>query len=225
MRLFYAHKKLRKIASLVFCFLCIAFIVFSPSYVFDKDRYSLNLNKYLTSGQAKDVVLSLYHIETFEGGSASRSKYLQRQAQSFNKQNPNCYIVVKTLSLDELILNLQNGNIPDLFSFGTGAGEYIAGFMAELDKNSSIRNDLRSLGSKGGKTLCYPYMLSGYAIISKECLPIGDHDFSKLLQSKVNNKKIIKGISIGEQNTNPYHVLQINGVRTSKDNTQVFDSQ
>ena len=225
MRLFYANKKIKVIFSFLFCVLCIAFVVFSPSYVFDKERYSLSLNKYLSSTHAKDVVLSLYHVETFEGGSASRSKYLEKMAQRFNRLYSNCYIVVKTISQDELVLNIEKNNIPDMLSFGTGAGEYVAGFMAELGKNKNIRPDLATLGTKGGKILAYPYMLSGYALISKHSLDEGENDISQLLESIKKGKKTIKGVSIGMENTNPCEVLAQKGIKSCKENAQVFDSQ
>ena len=225
MRLFYANKKLKAICSFLFCILCIAFVVFSPTYIFDKERYSLSLNKYLSSMQTKDVVLSLYHVETFEGGTASRSKYLEKMAQRFNRLYSNCYIVVKTISQDELVLNIEKDNIPDMLSFGTGAGEYIAGFMAELEKNKNVRSDLATLGTKGGKILAYPYMLSGYALISKQSLDEGENDISKLLEPNKNSKKTIKGVSIGMENTNPCKVLAQKGIKSSKENAGVFDSQ
>lgn len=64
-------------------------------------------------------VLTLWQIDSFEGGKGSRANYLQNIANEFSEVS-GCYITVKSLSADAARMNLKNGNIPDLISYGAG---------------------------------------------------------------------------------------------------------
>lgn len=65
------------------------------------------------------TVLNVWQIDSFEGGKGSRAKYLQDLGKKFSKKN-GCYVTVSSLSADAARLNLKNGNVPDLISYGAG---------------------------------------------------------------------------------------------------------
>lgn len=65
------------------------------------------------------TVLNVWQIDSFEGGKGSRAKYLQDLGNKFTKKN-GCYVTVSSLSADAARLNLKNGNVPDLISYGAG---------------------------------------------------------------------------------------------------------
>lgn len=65
------------------------------------------------------TVLNVWQIDSFEGGKGSRAKYLQDLGKKFFKKN-GCYVTVSSLSADAARLNLKNGNVPDLISYGAG---------------------------------------------------------------------------------------------------------
>ena len=211
---------------IIFVLFCLFFLIISPFFVFNKSVYSLNLNEYFTNDNTSKVVLNLYHIETFEGGTNSRSKYLEEIALRFNKTNKNCFIVVKTLTPEQLILNLQENNLPDLFSFGVGVGEYIKGFLTNIDKNSQIRSDLAVYGEIDNKVYAYPYILSGYLLISYEnYINSESKDLSNYLNNYIINNKEIKGFSISKgSNTLPILALSNNGINFTCDSYLTFDS-
>lgn len=185
---------LKKSLKFFFCFSCVLFVLISPFYLFNKNSYKLNLNEYFNLENSTKVVLTLYNVETFEGGTNSRTSYLQKQAMKFNKKYGNCYVVIKTLSPDQMALNIRNNNLPDLYSFGVGVGSYIQGFLTELDGNSKIRSDLLKYGKKSGKLLAYPYILSGYTLISYEKYLLEDENLSSLVTADA--KKNILGLSL-----------------------------
>jgi hypothetical protein len=64
-------------------------------------------------------VLRVWEIDAFEGGKGSRTGYIQNLAFAFSKKNF-CSILVTTISSDSARENIQNGNIPDIISFGAG---------------------------------------------------------------------------------------------------------
>ncbi len=199
----------------IFCILCLLFMIICPIYIFNVKGYEINLNEFFNLSNSSKTILTVYHIETFEGGTNSRSKYLERQASLFNKKYPNCFVVVKTLTPDELALNLRKNELPDLYSFGVGVGSYIAGFLEELEGNSNIRKDLTGYGERQRKLLAYPYILSGYCLISHENLISGleSSDISNYTLSTKYNNKEVKGLSIATKSLiNPVLALRKNNI-------------
>lgn len=210
---FLAKKRFKKGTFLpVFaCFLSIFFIVFSPFFVFKAENYHLNLNEFLGQKDCAKVILSLYNIETFEGGTNSRTTYLQSQAKKFNQKNPNCFIVVKTLSPDQLALNLLSGISPDIYSFGVGVGNLIQGYLTKLESNNLVRDDLLQYGKIGNSLFAYPFILSGYALISYENLIFENESISNLVTSTPK----ISGLSL-HSSFNTAQALFQKGVRCQK---------
>ena len=194
--------------ALVFCF-----VIFSPAVLFREENFKLNLNEFLNLEGGNKIVLDLCHVETFEGGSASRSGFLKRQAEKFNKQNCNFYVSVTTMSLDEFELNIEKGYSADLYSFGTGAGNYIQNKLHALKKQANLREDLQRNATISGKIYAYPYLLSGYAVISYESLTAQDKTLSQKLSSDKQDGKMIGGVIFGTGTLNPAQALLCNDIK------------
>lgn len=64
-------------------------------------------------------MLSVWQIDSFEGGKGSRASYLQSIGDEFSKRD-GCYVHVVTLTADAARKNLSLGNVPDLISYGAG---------------------------------------------------------------------------------------------------------
>lgn len=218
------QKKLKEIMSIflssnfwriVFVLFGIILLLFSPIYLFRENNFKLNLNQFLNLENNTKVVLDLCHVETFEGGSASREGYLRRQAQKFNKQNSNFFISITTMSLDEFELNMAHGYEADIYSFGIGAGDKLKEKLQPLKKINNIRDDLQKNAMIDGKIYAYPYILSGYAVISYESLTTNDQNLTARLQSSASGKKIVNGTVFGMKNTTPAQALVENGITLS----------
>lgn len=65
------------------------------------------------------TVLSLWQIDSFEGGKGSRAQYLQNKAAAFFKDEK-CYVTVTSISADAARKNLSDGAVPDMISYGAG---------------------------------------------------------------------------------------------------------
>ena len=167
-----------------------------PNFIFNKKNYELNLNKYLGLENKEKIVLNLWHIETFEGGTNSRTRFIEKQAINFNKQNNNCFISVTKITEDQLVLNFKQGLLPDIFSFGVGVGYLISSYLTELESNNCIRSDLIDYGKINKDIYAYPYILSGYCLITHQNMLNTQEDYDKTFSSKKVGKKDIKGLSI-----------------------------
>lgn len=78
----------------------------------------------------EDTALTVWQIDSFEGGKGSRADFLQNIGNEFSKKE-NCYINVVSLSAEAARLNLSNGNVPDIVSYGAGMygiESYVNGF-------------------------------------------------------------------------------------------------
>lgn len=208
----------------IFVVLVFCFVVFSPAVLFREDNFKLNLNEFLNLKNGNKIVLDLCHVETFEGGSASRSGFLKRQAEKFNKQNNNFFVSVTTMSLDEFELNIDRGYSADLYSFGTGAGSFIQNKLQPLKKQSNIREDLQKNATISGKIYAYPYLLSGYAVISYESLTAQDETFTAKLTSHKQGKKIINGTIFGTGVTNPAQALVCRDIKLQAEDVTTEDT-
>ncbi len=197
----------------VFVAFVLCFVFFSPAVLFCEDNFKLNLNEFLNLEGGNKIVLDLCHVETFEGGSASRAGFLKRQAEKFNKQNNNFFVSVTTMSLDEFELNINSGYSADLYSFGTGAGSYIQSKLQTLKKQSNIREDLQNNATLSGKIYAYPYLLSGYAVISYESLTAQDETLTAKLTLAKQGKKRVGGTIFGAGVTNPAQALCCNNIK------------
>lgn len=99
-----------KIKPLICFLLCIAvFIIFLCLTVKDKK---------VDAVQEKNV-LTVWQIDSFEGGRGSRADFIQKIGKDFSDKN-SCYVSVVSLSEDAAVLNLKEGNIPDIISYGAG---------------------------------------------------------------------------------------------------------
>ena len=104
-------KILPVIKPLICAALCIAAVVAFLCFAFKPQKSNAENND--------KSVLQLWQIDSFEGGKGSRADYLQKKANAFSKEY-GAYVTVTALSAEAAVLNLENGNIPDLISYGAG---------------------------------------------------------------------------------------------------------
>ena len=147
------------ISILLIAFLCIAPLTVLPDVLRAQSEVNRR-EKYEYQG-----ILELWHVESFEGGSASRLTFLEREAIDFEKSHKGTYISIQSMSIEQVALNFQNGKTPNMISFGIGVGEAFANNLVELN-TVDIRQDIALGGRYGSKQVAIPYILGGYAIIS-----------------------------------------------------------
>ncbi len=76
-------------------------------------------NKNAAADKTKMAALTVWQIDSFEGGKGSRAGYLKTIGESFARES-GCYITVTSLTADAARENLKRGTIPDLISYGAG---------------------------------------------------------------------------------------------------------
>lgn len=147
-------------------------------------------------------ILELWEIDTFEGGSASRSRFLEKTAYAFQNKTISNYIIVRALELQQAQNLIANGTRPDLISFGVGAGELLAGIAQELNLTENIRSDLLAGGVYEGKIKAVPWCFGGYCLCAKEKI-----DFSINTLNSLQEQKDISVLGAGYEYNIPYKAL------------------
>lgn len=102
---------MRKLARFIFACLCVCAVAGGCVAAFVN----------YADGEEDDAlqVLTLWQIDSFEGGRGSRAEYLRSLAQDFAK-SANVYIEVTALSSDAARTNISAGVMPDIISYGAG---------------------------------------------------------------------------------------------------------
>lgn len=102
---------MRKLARFIFACLCVCAVAGGCVAAFVN----------YADGEEDDAlqVLTLWQIDSFEGGRGSRAEYLRLLAQDFAK-SANVYIEVTALSSDAARTNISAGVMPDIISYGAG---------------------------------------------------------------------------------------------------------
>lgn len=102
---------MRKLARLIFACLCVCAVAGGCVAAFVN----------YADGEEGDSlqVLTLWQIDSFEGGRGSRAEYLRSLAQDYAK-TANVYIEVTALSSDAARTNISAGVVPDIISYGAG---------------------------------------------------------------------------------------------------------
>lgn len=154
--------------SLMFSILILICIFIPAINVTVKTYYNALSSTFVGKKAEYQGVISLWNIDTFEGGSSSKSGFLMARAQEFEKQNKGAFIKVENLTVDEMISKLKNNEMPHIVSFGSGVGNYFEKQMLDLNQkfSSILKSNLYGAGLKDTKLLAVAWAVSGYSLIS-----------------------------------------------------------
>ena len=104
------------------------------------------------------LVLTLWQVDTFEGGIGSRTDFLNEASVDFS--DGSTLILVKSHTVESVKNALQKGEIPDMISYGVGVDSVVP-LLKSLPKIDFLG------GENGGKIYAYPWCVGGYYLITK----------------------------------------------------------
>ena len=164
-----------------------------------------------------DIILEMWHIESFEGGNLGRKAFLDKVFRLFQTQNLGVFISLKTMSVDEYLINIQS-NKPNLISF-TAECKGIENILTTLSRPDGVDNQLLDSCRYGFEYICYPYMIGRYALISKN-----ENAKDSLCDEIIENKKS-KIYPLGyTQNIDGKKALENNKLKYNLD-AKIYDTQ
>lgn len=147
-----------KIIRIILCFILSFSVVFTAIYA-DK----IYEDKITSTSSGYKGILTLWHVDSFEGGRGSRKQFLLDMACAFEKQYDGVLVMVISLTPTGVEENLEKGIVPDMISYGNGV----------VVKGAIGLNGSFGGASVGDKCYAYPWCKGGYVLIGNEEIP--DH--------------------------------------------------
>lgn len=173
-------------------------------------------NNYIEKHTVAQSILELWNIDTFEGGTASKSSFLSSIAICFEKENRGSYIMVKNKTVDECMLALSQGQYPALFSFGLQAGKKLFNYLNELSFSPSINKIFLDSAKLDNKLFASPWCYGIYSLISTN-LVANDRELSSIATTSGEQKQLKNGkvkttysIVFGEKYSKPTSAYMAN---------------
>ena len=105
-------------------------------------------------------IITLWHIDTFEGGTGSRKQFLLDVGAKFEKLNEGVLVMAVGYTVEGAEEEMKKGNFPDMISFGNG-----------LDINGYTPIEIEEEFIEGvylGETAAVIWARGGYALFSKK---------------------------------------------------------
>ena len=118
---------------------------------------------FINNEEKQQTVYTIWHVETFEGGSKARINYLKSIARDMEKQDNTTLFMIKSVSPNSLESALEN-SLPDIISFGFGVGDIVLPHLSPQNSTFNVRDELISSGSFNQKFYAVPYIIGGYAL-------------------------------------------------------------
>ena len=141
-------------------------------------------------------ILTVWQVDSFEGGVGSRKQFLLKVARAFEKKNAGVLVMVIDRTAESVKESLEKGEYPDMISYGCGVEIY--GFT-ELE-NKGVNKG----GYIGEKVYATPWCRGGYTLIAnpKFATEIPDRIDNLLVSCGEYNSPltslVLEGISVGQ---------------------------
>lgn len=126
-------------------------------FTFTIGNKKINEKKELVKLESVSEILTLWHVDTFEGGTGSRKQFLSKVVREFEKKNKKVLIYVVEKTPDSIKEDFSKNIYPDILSFGNG-----------ISVNNLVELDLKldyNFTKFGDKVLAVPWCRGGYCLI------------------------------------------------------------
>ncbi len=154
------------ISGMLMLILCVYVLVFALNKAKDYEIYK--------EPTIETKIYTLWHVETFEGGSVSRVEFLKAIARQIETENAGILIMIKPVAPEVLADELKTA-CPDMISFGFGVGKTILNKLQPLQSSYNVRDELVNAGKFNNTLYALPFMVSGYAMITHGSLTQNFH--------------------------------------------------
>ncbi len=135
-------------------------------------------------------VLELWNVETFEGGSGSRSAWLTGRAAKFEAKNKGLFVHVTDVTAEQVQQKLDNGESFDIICFSRGVGAQVANLLQKYKGSvSDIRDNLLVSGQIGDSVYALPLYAGAYCLFARTAqLPQNSELISAALSATYSRK-------------------------------------
>ena len=165
-------KKIFNIISRVFVGIFVVVLLFTLPLIGVKitDDFSYISGMFVGNKSKYQGIIEIWNIDTFESGTSAKSNYLQKMAESFQKQNKGLYILIKNLSEYECLNLLEKGESPDIFSCSYGVASKLKDYVQPFSENlqTDVTNELLLAGTYNDSLYGLAWCMGVYCFISTD---------------------------------------------------------
>ena len=113
-------------------------------------------------------VLELWNVESFEGGSGSRSSWLTSRAAKFEAKNKGLFVHVTNLTEQQLQEKLNNGETFDIVCFSRGVGAQVSGMLQKYRGSvADVCDNMLASGQIGDSVYALPIYAGAYCLFAR----------------------------------------------------------
>lgn len=114
-------------------------------------------------------VLELWNVETFEGGSGSRSSWITARAAKFEQSHEGLFVHVTNLNVTQLQEKLDAGDTFDILCFSRGVGCLVQGLLQPYGGSvADIKGNLLLSGEVDNTVYALPLYVGSYCLFARE---------------------------------------------------------
>lgn len=133
------------------------FLVFCIVFTITVGKDKIKEQSVLKSPNEYKGIITLWHIDGFEGGKGSRKQFLLKVARDFERQNSGVLVMVINHTFTSVKENIDKGIYPDLISFSNGVE------IKELE-SLNLKRTIKST-KIGEKNYATAWCRGGYVLI------------------------------------------------------------
>ncbi|MBP5466520.1 MAG: hypothetical protein J6Y43_03040 [Clostridia bacterium] len=152
-----------------------AILVFAVAFTLLFGKSGIADNGLKVSSAEYKGILTVWHVDTFEGGVGSRKQFLLSVSRGFEKLYNGVLVMVVDYTAESAEQAISDGKSPDIISYGAGVN---------VQNVRSLGNLIAVGGTYNGETYALPWARGGYCIIRNPDYSANRNDAGKLLVSQ-----------------------------------------
>lgn len=206
--------KLKNVIARLFVLCVVVCLIVTLPLVGDMKNENLALiYKVFVGARSKyDGVIEIWNIDSFENGKVSKVALLNEFCRDYQNKNKGVYFVIRSVTENECVNMLNDGQIPDMISCSYGVAEKIKSYVQALnEKDFNLYENFKNAGRDEsgvlyGAVWCFGsyYLISNKSAIEKSGIEIKkDADLLEMSLkcgykiSRKNSEKIVYSLELG----------------------------
>lgn len=140
-------------------------------------------------------IVELWNVESFEGGSGSRSAWITARAAQFEKTHEGLYVHVTDLTQQQMKEKLNGGEKFDVVCFSRGIGSVVQPYLQPYTGSvKDVRKNFLTSGCIDGKTYALPLYAGSYFLFARTSQLEQNTDLIATALTNVFQRKVGKNV-------------------------------
>ena len=153
--------------AIIFIFVVVLIVCLPSVNIIQNNELNKIYSVFLGSKSKYQGIIEIWNIDSFEGGTKSKTELLNEISKQFQKENKGLYFLVRNLSESECVNLMSAGELPDLISCSFGVAENFKDKVKAFSGSAnSIEDSAKIAGQVAENQMAVAWCKSSYYIIS-----------------------------------------------------------